>query len=331
MVVFPAPLGYVLKSSPYSDKISGFMGATPLIIALDGDYRVLKVVALKNEETPPFFERVKESGLLEAWNGLLPAEVADKQVDAISGATFSSKGVIGSMQARMAAVKVAEQPETQPTPPPKAGPDGAKLASDIAFFLLIAVSLVAFFRPGMLGKWRKWLLAAAIVILALWQGRMLSMAQLTVWVVHGIPMAAQWAILVLFLLSILLPILFGKAYYCSWVCPMGAAQVLLGDLNKSHKLKLGTAVIRWLQALRAVILFGALLTIALGASFDFADFEAFTLFRPQSAPIAALVIGVLSLVLSIWIPRPWCRFLCPLGEFLETIRRSGGRTRKGVD
>ena len=146
------------------------------------------------------------------------------------------------------------------------------------------------------------------------------MAQFTVWLVNGIPVAAQWAMLLLFLLSILLPLIFGKAYYCAWLCPMGAAQILLGELNKKHKLKLAPALLQWLQALRAAILFGCLLAIAVGLTFDFADFEAFTLFHPQTAPLAALVIGILSLLLAIWLPRPWCRFLCPLGELLETLR-----------
>ena len=148
------------------------------------------------------------------------------------------------------------------------------------------------------------------------------MAQFTVWLVNGIPVEAQWTMLLLFLLSILLPIIFGRAYYCAWLCPMGAAQALLGELNKKHRLKLAPTLLQWLQMLRTAILFGCLFAIALGLSFDFADIEAFTLFHPQTAPIVALVIGAISLLLAIWIPRPWCRFLCPLGELLETLRRT---------
>ena len=321
------PLGFIMKSSPYSDEISGFMGPTPLMIGLAPDFRIQQVVALKNEETPPFFERVKSNGLLDAWNGLLPSQVADKQVDVISGATFSSKGVIGSMQARMAAVKLEQASAQEPPLETASSPalaDWKRIVADAAFLLLLVISLVGFFRPSLIGKGRLWLLLASIIILAFWQGRVLSMAQFTVWLVNGIPVAAQWAMLLLFLLSILLPLIFGRAYYCAWLCPMGAAQVLLGELNKKHRLKLAPTLLQWLQMLRAAILFGCLLVIAIGLTFDFADFEAFTLFHPQTAPIAALVIGALSLLLAIWIPRPWCRFLCPLGELLETLRRTKG-------
>ncbi len=102
---------------------------------------------------------------------------------------------------------------------------------------------------------------------------------------------------------------------------MGAAQELVGLLGKGRSLSLGATWLRWLQTLRGAILYFGLLVAAIGIGFDFSMFEAFTLFRPSSAPMAALVLGILSLLLSIWLPRPWCRFLCPLGELLETLRR----------
>ena len=158
-------------------------------------------------------------------------------------------------------------------------------------------------------------------MLGIWQGRMLSVAQFTTWVYGGIPVVAQWAVVMVFALSVVLPMIFGKAYYCAWLCPMGAAQTLLGEVNKKHKLRLSPRLISWLTLLRSAILFGGLLTIGIGLSFDFADYEAFAVFHPQSAPLVALVIGIVSLVLSVWIPRPWCRFLCPLGEMLELVRK----------
>ena len=306
-------LGFLATSSPYSDKVSGFMGPTPLLIGLDKNLRICKVIALENNETPHFFEAVKKGGLLEAWNGLLPAEVADKKVDAVTGATYSSNGVIDSMKARMAALG-----DIQPAP---TAHDWWLIASNICFLLLLAVSLFGFFRPRLLGKWRVALVGASIIVLAIWQGRMLSMAQFTVWLLNGIPMAVQWTIALLFLLSIAMPLIFGKAYYCAWLCPFGAAQELLGMINRKHKVRLGNAILQWLQFIRTAVLFGILLVMGLGLSFGFGDFEAFSVFHPSTAPKVALVLGAVSLLASLWLPRPWCRFLCPLGELLETFRR----------
>jgi len=308
-------LGFVLKSSPYSDKISGFMGPTPLLIGLDESFKIVKVLALDNLETPDFFGLVESAGLLESWNGLTPAQAAAKEVEAVSGATFSSKSVIGSMQARMAVLGNLEQLAVKAT-------SRGSWFPDLALGIFLIVTLVAFFCPGWIRGWRVVVLAAAVLVLGVWQGRLLSMAQFIMWLANGIPLPAQWLLGVLFALSLLLPIIFGKAYYCAWVCPLGAAQGLLGDLNKKHKIRLDTRLLQWLQILRTAILLGTLLAIALGLGVDFATFEAFTLFRPHSAPVVALILGGISLVLSVWIQRPWCRFLCPLGELLETIRRT---------
>ena len=96
-------LGTVLYSSPYSDNIKGFNGPTPLLIALDAEGRIKNVVLLDNQETPNFAQRVVDGGLYEAWNGLTVDEALAKEVDAVSGATYTSKGVKNSLVARLKA------------------------------------------------------------------------------------------------------------------------------------------------------------------------------------------------------------------------------------
>ena len=96
-------LGTVLYSSPYSDNIKGFNGPTPLLIALNADGKIKNVVLLDNQETPNFAQRVVEGGLYEAWNGLTVDEALGKDVDAVSGATYTSNGVKKSLVARLKA------------------------------------------------------------------------------------------------------------------------------------------------------------------------------------------------------------------------------------
>ncbi len=304
-------LGFVMKSSPYSDQIIGYMGPIPLLIALDADGKVVQVLALENDETPSFISRITEAGLFDSWTGMSVEEAAIAQVDAISGATFSSRAIIQGMQGRMAVVGKVEAHHV----------DWYKWLKDIVLLLFVLLTLWAWLRPQKVSKYRRWILFGAVVILGIWQGRMLSMAQFTMWVTGGIPLAAQWLMLLVMLLAILLPMITGKAYYCTWLCPMGAAQMLLGEVNKNHKRKLSPKLVKWLQILRTAILLFGLLAMGIGLSFDFAEMEAFTIFRPQSAPIVALVLAIFSLVLSVFVARPWCRFLCPLGEMLEIVRK----------
>lgn len=304
-------LGFLMKSAPYSDQISGYMGTVPLLIALDAEGRVCRVVPLENNETPAFFAMVTSSGLLEVWNGKGLAEAVAAEVDAVSGATYSSRAIIQGVRSRLAAVDHLEVSRSR-----------NQWVLDSVLLLLVLLTLWAWLRPAKVGKIRRWILLGSVIIMGIWQGRMLSMAQFMAWLTGGIPLAAQWLMLVILLLAILLPMITGKAYYCAWLCPMGAAQSLLGDLNKKHKLKLPSALVKGLQILRTAILLFGLLMVALGWCVDFfANWEAFSIFRPQSAPIVALVLAIVSLVLSVFVVRPWCRFLCPLGELLEAVRR----------
>ena len=96
-------LGTILFSSPYSDGIKGFNGPTPLLIALDAEGRIKDVVLLANQETPWYAQHVKEGGLYQEWVGLTPTEAMEKDVDAISGATYTSNGVKKSLVARLKA------------------------------------------------------------------------------------------------------------------------------------------------------------------------------------------------------------------------------------
>ena len=94
-------IGTVLLSSPYSDEIKGFNGPTPLQFALDNDGKIIEVRVLNNNETPNFLKRVVDAGYLNSWNGLTVKEALDKEVDAVSGATYSSNGIQRSLKARL--------------------------------------------------------------------------------------------------------------------------------------------------------------------------------------------------------------------------------------
>ena len=94
-------LGYAVYSSPASDAIKGFNGATPVMIALDAKKVIRGVYMLPNIETPQFAQRVKAAGFFDSWNGLTVKKAKKKTVDTVSGATFTSRAVAQSVQAAL--------------------------------------------------------------------------------------------------------------------------------------------------------------------------------------------------------------------------------------
>ena len=100
-----ATLGYYAYSKPASDGIQGFNGETPLLVIFDKDQKIQSVVLLDNDETPGFVSRVRDGGLFDAWNGLTIDQALENQVDAVSGATFTSNGVKESLKACLQNIK----------------------------------------------------------------------------------------------------------------------------------------------------------------------------------------------------------------------------------
>lgn len=94
-------IGYGVYSKPASDGIKGFNGETPVLITLSTKKIITGVYALPNAETPRFMQRVEETGFFNNWNGLTIKKAKKKTVDAVSGATFTSRAVAQSVQAAL--------------------------------------------------------------------------------------------------------------------------------------------------------------------------------------------------------------------------------------
>ncbi|GAB6976551.1 FMN-binding protein [Prevotella falsenii] len=83
---------YVVNTTTLATNVRGYKGATPLEVYIKKN----KVVALKNRETPKYFELVT-SNMLPKFDGKSISKVGS--VDGVSGATFSSRAVKANVEA----------------------------------------------------------------------------------------------------------------------------------------------------------------------------------------------------------------------------------------
>jgi len=86
----------VINTTTLGKDVQGFLGTTPLKIYIQKN-KVVKIEALKNQETPKYFVKVKKN-LLDKWNGKKVKEAKNMQVDAVTGATYSSNAVIENVK-----------------------------------------------------------------------------------------------------------------------------------------------------------------------------------------------------------------------------------------
>ena len=102
------PAKMISKVVPITDTVitssqpgvEGYNGPVPVQVTIKNG-KVAAVQALDNQETPGFFRKVEEGGLLSSWNGKSVAEAASMTVDGISGATYSSNAVIANVAAAL--------------------------------------------------------------------------------------------------------------------------------------------------------------------------------------------------------------------------------------
>jgi len=87
----------VVRTGELCKDFTGYMGATPLEIRLK-DGVIEDITALPNEETPQYFARAKK-GLFPTWLGKTAKEAKEAEVDAVTGATYSSEALIENLRA----------------------------------------------------------------------------------------------------------------------------------------------------------------------------------------------------------------------------------------
>ena len=82
---------YVVNTTTLANDVKGYRSTTPLKITIKKD-KVEKIEALKNQETPKYFVRVKRE-MIKAWDGLKVSKALKAKPDGVTGATMSSDAV----------------------------------------------------------------------------------------------------------------------------------------------------------------------------------------------------------------------------------------------
>ena len=86
-----------INTTDLGKEIIGFNGPTPVEISVVMD-TIVGIKALPNSETPRFMQTCLASGLLNKLVGKTVSEAKDIQLDAVSGATYSSNALIRNIR-----------------------------------------------------------------------------------------------------------------------------------------------------------------------------------------------------------------------------------------
>ncbi|MBN2377912.1 MAG: 4Fe-4S binding protein [Sedimentisphaerales bacterium] len=118
----------------------------------------------------------------------------------------------------------------------------------------------------------------------------------------------------IFLLPLLFTLFFGRTF-CAAVCPQGAIQ----DLFLIHPLRVPPWLQHALSLLAYVYLAAAVLFAATGSAFIICQYDPFVALFRLSGSINMLILAASFLIISMFVGRPYCRFLCPYGALLRML------------
>lgn len=312
---------FVVNTRVLAKDVQGYGGPVPLKIHIDKDGRLTAIEAEPNAESPSFFDRAKE--LFSRWQGKTIDEAMAEDVDAVSGATFSSKAIIRNVQRGLAYAKqhgLADGGKgAQEESAERTVATGWTLGSIVALIAVLLGAVVPLFTNNR--RLHLVQLVVNVVVLGLWTGTFVSYTLFLRLFAGGVSLSAIGTLaapLLMLIVALLYPLAGRSGHYCAHVCPFGSAQELAGKLSR-RKLRITPHVLRVLTALRN-LLWGVLMALLLtGTCTAWIDYGLFTAFIYSSASVWVIVLAMLFLVLSVWVPRPYCRFVCPTGALMKSV------------
>lgn len=316
-------IGHALRTAPSQEYLHGYQGPTDVLIVLDADAeKVTRLRFRKSYDNEEYYERILDDDFLALYNGLLITKIlddGDAEIEGVSGATSTSWAIAEGVKRRLARL------ETERSPVPFRFP--WRNISLIVVTLGAMVFAFTSLRGNALARvlWQ----VAVVLILGLILGDLLSQALFLGWARHGLPWRDSFGLVFLAGAALLVPWASGSQLYCHQLCPHGFVQRWLGKLPV-NTLRLPPQLHRVLGHLPSALLLLIIASVMTGMSWNLAAFEGFDAWLWRSAGLATVVIAVIGMLASIFIPMAYCKYGCPTGALFNFLRKSSGTRHFGV-
>ena len=295
----------VLNTTFLAKDVKGFAGVVPLEIYLKKG-KVQQVKALHNSETPEFMQEASE--LLGRWNGKTTEQGLAMKVDGVTGAPYTSNGIIGNMKAGL------QYPAKNVKETAFFDKLDLRAKTIIGLFVVLMAAIIPLFVKNK--RYRVFQLLLNFVVLGLWGGTFISWSVLVGFMSGGINVWISLIPIVMLITAFVYPLFGKKNYYCTHVCPLGSVQELAGMANH-NKWKMSKQTTLYLEHFRKVLFWVLMLLMLAGVWSQWMDYELFVAFVFNSAAWVIILIAVVFILLSFFVPRPYCRFVCPMGSLLK--------------
>jgi NosR/NirI family transcriptional regulator, nitrous oxide reductase regulator len=298
-------------------EADGYGGPLKIAVATDLEGKIVGLSVIKQRETPSWYQKIINADFFQTIIGKKagdPFQIGN-DVDGVSGASSSSRAITEA--ARTASLNIAWNQLNLDIPKP-ASPKIQFGIPEIVLSLLIISWFINQVGRFPYKKQLRWagLLTSLVFIGFLYNTPLtlsfvnkMLMGYWPAWQIH-----LYWYILIGFVL-----VAFfwkSKNAYCNSICPFGAAQECINALAgaKARSPSRFHGLFKWLQ--RSLV-WGAILLALLFRNPGLSSYEIFgNLFDLSGSTYQFIVLGLV-MIAAVFIKRPWCRYLCPIGSIFD--------------
>lgn len=290
----------------------GYGGVVMLMVQFDSAGVVTQVYPLEHKETIAFFQKVESNGLLNHFKGYDSQKKLPliQEIDVISGASLTCKAIANGVQ-DAANILAENQWNVEPV----------EIAQERLKIGLAEITLIVFFLLSIIihesgFKHRRYIRLTVQVLSVLVLGfittTLMSIVHINSFLMLYFPKITVNLVWYLLLFIVFVPLVIRrKNYYCGTICPFGATQEFLGKLGKAKK-RLSQKHRKYLIWLPRIMAWIVILVALLQNNPGIQNYEIFVTFFQLSGSLYLFGILAVVLVLSMFIQKPWCNYLCPI-------------------
>ncbi len=307
--------GKFILTSPFSDDIIGYGGNLSLAVLADENEKITGILVVNHRETPAWISGLENIGYFNSWKGKTLEELEEMEIDAVSGATYTSEAV-GKIISKRVGIFTGKTAYAKSTP--KTEISLLKSPYEAVLYFILFISLLGIFIKK-INKFRIFIQLLSIIFFGVISGKFISIYFLESLSLNGISFLTSLTTIVLLILSVLVPLFFNRHYYCYYICPFGGVQTILAKIQVKKVIP-SAKIIIFFRRLRLLIFISLLIAVSASIRIDLTIIEPFSIFIFSTASIITVTGSIIIFIASVFIKNPWCVYLCPTGQFFDLLK-----------
>lgn len=301
---------FSIETKNFASHIKGFGGPINASVRLSAHGEIKSIQVISHNETPGYTAGMET--FLRQFNGKsLYDHFSLDRIDAISGATITSRAFVDTINESLRQVREALRGNDFP-------PDSftrTKVVLDpLAGYAFIVIAMgIAFYIWAPRFLWlRRFYLLLSVIVFGVLCNYVFSLFHLACLMRFDFFSSGLLSQIFLCVSLLVLAVCLGQVW-CGWMCPFGALQELLGKTRLNRTIS--AALDKKLRYSKYVLLAVFVIVVSLGG-ISMCRYDPLSVFFSGGLKFSVdKILAVLVLFFSVFFLRFWCRYFCICGAF----------------